>query len=396
VWSLSTELAGTAVSVHTIHPGATRTSFFEKVGVPAGAFDTSSFADPADVARAISDDLARSEDLSSIYGSPAERVMMYVGWVLPLAWWNVKTWSAFPGFLVAGLVRTLRGVNPSAPLFPNASAEQPAVAVVTGGAGGLGRTFVEQLAASGNCKITSCDVQQGAPLPVDASTATLATSSLRNLTLDLAPPGLAGRILDAAMLPDNTAVDLLVLNAAVNHCRPTTQARHVDLPDAAIVQTAEVNLVAPLVLTTSALRHNAALKKPSPTTIFLCSLSTWFSYPGSAMYGASKDGLVSYSKSLRRFARSPDTVLCAFPGPMRTQMAFDSAPENTTDRINGRMATDTAATMILTAAANGDNQVVVAGPMIQGMVKKAAWSAVWAANLMRTWQYEPLLAGAKV
>ena len=34
------------VSVHTIHPGATQTSFFEKVGVPAGAFDTSSFADP--------------------------------------------------------------------------------------------------------------------------------------------------------------------------------------------------------------------------------------------------------------------------------------------------------------------------------------------------------------
>ena len=45
-WSLRTELEGTNVAVQVVHPGATRTRFFEKVGVPAGAFDTSSFADP--------------------------------------------------------------------------------------------------------------------------------------------------------------------------------------------------------------------------------------------------------------------------------------------------------------------------------------------------------------
>ena len=44
VWSLNTELGKTPIMVQTIHPGATQTGFFEKCGVPAGAFDTSKFA----------------------------------------------------------------------------------------------------------------------------------------------------------------------------------------------------------------------------------------------------------------------------------------------------------------------------------------------------------------
>ena len=50
-------------------------------------------------------------------------------------------------------------------MFPGATAEVPANAVVTGGAGGLGRAFVEALAAERKCKIVSCDVQKGEPLP---------------------------------------------------------------------------------------------------------------------------------------------------------------------------------------------------------------------------------------
>lgn len=71
---------------------------------------------------------------------------------------------------------------------------------------------------------------------------------LRNTAINLQPDGLTERIQQAAVLPEGESIDLLVLNAAVNHARPSTQAQHIDLPDEAIVQTAEVNLVAPLVL----------------------------------------------------------------------------------------------------------------------------------------------------
>ena len=213
--------------------------------------------------------------------------------------------------------------------------------------------------------------------------------------INLQQDGLTERIQEVALFPEGEAIDLVVMNAAVNRARPFTQAQHIDLPDEAIVQTAEVNLVAPLVLATSSVRHNMALGMPPPSTIFLCSLSTWFSYPGSAFYGASKDGLVSYSKSMRRFAGGTAQILCAFPGPLRTNMAEKSAPENTEARIKGRMPAETAANIILAASAKGSSEVIVAGPMIQGMVKKAAWSATFAANLMRTWQFEPALNAPK-
>lgn len=389
-WSLNTELASTPVAVQTIHPGATQTGFFEKCGVPAGAFDTSKFADPAHVARSVLHDVSTSLELCETYGTFNEKWMMLAGWALPLSYWAIKTYAGIPGAFLSGIGRTFRKRTPGDLFGSEATPAFPANAVVTGGADGLGRAFVEILASERNCRIVSCDIQRGAPLP-DAMPQQL----LRNVTIDLQPAKLAGRIQEMGLFPEGEGVDLLVLNAAVNHARPATQAQHIDLPDNAIVQTAEVNLVAPLVLATMSIRHNMALSKPPPTTLFLCSLSTWFSYPGSAAYGASKDGLVSYSKSMRRFAGNAANVLCAFPGPMRTKMAADSAPENTEARVNGRMPASKAAEIILSAAANGDSEVVVAGPVIKGMVKKAAWNAAWAANLMRTWQFEPSL-NAKV
>lgn len=241
-WSLNTELANTPIAVQTIHPGATQTGFFEKCGVPAGAFDTSKFADPSHVARQVLRDVKSSLDLSCTYGSFNEWAMLFAGWALPLATCTVKTYGAVPGFLLTSLARRFATGSVSG-LFPTASAEVPANAVVTGGAGGLGRAFVETLAAEGNCKIVSCDVQKGEPLP-----ASMPQQLLRNTAINLQPDGLTERIQQAAVLPEGESIDLLVLNAAVNHARPSTQAQHIDLPDEAIVQTAEVNLVAPLVL----------------------------------------------------------------------------------------------------------------------------------------------------
>jgi short-subunit dehydrogenase len=244
---------------------------------------------------------------------------------------------------------------------------------------------VEVLAERGDCKIHSCDIQNG-PNGDESR-----PSNIVNLTLDLQKAGLEGRVASSKLLPVGEPVDLVVLNAAVNLSRPGLSARHIDLSDSAIVATVEINLVAPLVLTTMCLRHNAELKQGPPSVIYLCSLSTIFSYPGAALYGATKDALSSYSKALRWVVKGRSEVVCAFPGPLRTDMTMKAAPDNSEERLKGRMAPQAAAEIILGAVANAANEVIVAGPMIQGMAQKARGDHKWAAAMMRSWQFIPLL-----
>ena len=52
---------------------------------------------------------------------------------------------------------------------------------------------------------------------------------------------------------------------------------------------------------------------------------------------------------------------------------------------------DVAASKIIASFARGQHSVVVANPMIEAFVGKATANCVWASNLMRTWQYLPLL-----
>ena len=71
-WSLDTELIGSNIAVHVVHPGATATKFFKKAGIPN--ISTDGFAKPLDVASKIFHDIAHSADLSTFYGSRSEQV----------------------------------------------------------------------------------------------------------------------------------------------------------------------------------------------------------------------------------------------------------------------------------------------------------------------------------
>jgi hypothetical protein len=68
-----------------------------------------------------------------------------------------------------------------------------------------------------------------------------------------------------------------------------------------------------------------------------------------------------------------------------------AAPDNSEARLKGRMVPQAAAEIILGAVANAANEVIVAGPMIQGMAQKARGDHKWAAAMMRSWQFIPLL-----
>ena len=59
-----------------------------------------------------------------------------------------------------------------------------------------------------------------------------------------------------------------------------------------LLELVEVNLISPLVLASAAARHNAERGFPPPAMVWVASLSHQLSYPGAAVYGATKDGLV--------------------------------------------------------------------------------------------------------
>ena len=88
-------------------------------------------------------------------------------------------------------------------------------------------------------------------------------------------------------------------------------------------------------------------------------------------------------------------VLVVYPGPMRTQMAWDSAPSNDDERVAGRLPPGDAAAEIVRLALEGRTaEAVVAGPAIAAMAARAAREPRWGAVMMKAWQLAPTVAKA--
>jgi len=111
----------------------------------------------------------------------------------------------------------------------------------------------------------------------------------------------------------------------------------------------DLNFSAPLLLTASLLNANKI--QPGGSFIFLSSLSHYVSYPGAAVYAATKDGIASYARSLA-IALAPQKInaLTIFPGPTRTAHARRYSPDNS--REDRRMSPEQLAQQIYNANAN--------------------------------------------
>ena len=370
-WSLATELEDTNVGVQVAHLGATRTSFFQKVGVPEGMIDSSGFACPAAVARQIAHDAACSADLSALHGTLAERAGFLAGWVLPL--------SLVPATAARWAAAAARAARLGS---AGAARPPPRTALVTGAARGLGEAIVtELLARAPGCRVAACDV-------LDFERAEPGVAVIGGL--DLAAGSAAAALAARGALPKGAPVELLVCSAGVNYPgRLTAVADHL------VARTVAVNLASVVVLTNAVLRHNVALGAPPPAVVLVSSLSHQFSYPGSAVYGATKEGLASYARALRVLGGGKVPVLVVYPGPMRTQMAWDSAPSNDDERVAGRLPPGDAAAEIVRLALEGRTaEAVVAGPAIAAMAARAAREPRWGAVMMKAWQLAPTVAKA--
>lgn len=116
-------------------------------------------------------------------------------------------------------------------------------------------------------------------------------------------------------------IDVFINNAGINAVGPF---EHSDLSRQQEV--IDVNLLAPMLLTRALLRHD--LLAPHATLVFISSLSHYLSYPGAAVYAATKDGLASYARSLSVKLSPEDIfVLTVFPGPTRTGPARRYSPD---------------------------------------------------------------------
>lgn len=176
-WSLQSELDGTNVAVQSLHPGATKTRFFEKVGVPS--MPTAGFAEPVTVARAMVRDIACSADLSQVYGTTAEQAKFLAGSVLPLCFAAPLT----AGNLCIEMLRSLRRR-----LIPASDGlDRVKHVVVTGAGRGLGSSLVSQLLKTTTASVTAYDraFETDGPCSDDR---------VSQVVVDLAAPGLTDKL----------------------------------------------------------------------------------------------------------------------------------------------------------------------------------------------------------
>lgn len=222
-------------------------------------------------------------------------------------------------------------------------------ALITGAADGIGRALAEQCVRKGYA-VLGVDVDEER----SAQTATQLRSlggEVDFITADLSQPTEVDHLV--SMLASRPAIDLLVHNAGIN-----AVGRFGEIPFERQSAVIAINLTAPMVITAGLLQ--AKQLQAGGSVVFLSSLSHYVSYPGAAVYAATKDGLASYARSLR-VALSPQQihVLTVFPGPTRTAHARRYSPDNS--REARRMPPEELARQIL-AAVERRQWTLIPGP----------------------------------
>ncbi len=216
--------------------------------------------------------------------------------------------------------------------------------VITGAAAGIGLALTRRFAGAGfdvtavDCDRTAIDRILSERHPV--------LSTVHWVVSDLGSAEDRGELI--RKLAHGTGIEVLIHNAGINVAGRFSTAD--PKPWESLI---EVNLLAPMELTTGLL---PSLRDKS-SLVFVSSLSHFVSYPGAAVYAATKDGLASYARSVGCAFRSRHiSVLTVFPGPTRTAQAREASPDNS--REHKRMDPDKVAERILKAIQNRRHRLV--------------------------------------
>lgn len=209
-------------------------------------------------------------------------------------------------------------------------------ALVTGGASGLGKAIVRQLLTR-QMRVVCIDLV--APKP---------HKNLIYIKCDLADRR-AVNIGWAAILAAGP-YDLVILNAGIS-----ATGRFETIPAEAYRRLITVNTETPIRLASGMVR-DAALRSGAQM-VFVSSLSHFTGYPGAAVYAASKDALAVYARSVRKTFRNKGvSVICMFPGPLRTPHAERHAPSGA--NADRRMSPSEAALILLAGTRAGGKTII--------------------------------------
>ena len=199
-------------------------------------------------------------------------------------------------------------------------------ALVTGAYQGLGRAFANELKAQGHA-VTTIDRSR---MEVD--------TPFHHHTCDFANRQEVDALI--AILAKEEPFDVLVFNAGISATGPFE-----DIVPHAHARVLEVNAVAPITLCAALKASNNMVD--GAQIGFISSLSHFTGYPGAASYGASKDAIAVYAKSVRRIWNKTNkiSVTVAYPGPLQTEHAARHAPQGAS--AEKRMKPKDAAALIL-------------------------------------------------
>ena len=191
------------------------------------------------------------------------------------------------------------------------------IALVTGGASGIGKATVMELARSGALVICAdLDEQKGAAIVEEAKRSNFRIEYLR---IDLADPA-STRSAAADVLARHSRVDILVNAAGWNDIQP-----FVDNPPDYVDRVIAVNLGGTLHLTQALLPAMIAAGKGKIVNV--SSDAGRVGSTGETAYAAAKGGVIAFTKSLaREVARHSINVNCVCPGPTDTPM-LQSRPD---------------------------------------------------------------------
>ena len=188
------------------------------------------------------------------------------------------------------------------------------VCAITGAASGIGRALLAEYLAKG-FKIIAIDRDENSLIK-------LKNSNISVIVADLASDKDLEKLVN-----ELSSVDIFIHSAGIS-----AVGRFIKTDLAKQKAVLDVNLRAVLILTKELLARNKISKGGS--IVFVSSLSHQASYPGAAVYAASKDGISSFARSLRFYLKDVH-VLTVYPGPTRTPHAAKYSPDNSNE--NKRM-----------------------------------------------------------
>lgn len=325
--NLRLELAG-QMQVLTVWPGSTATRLQAKSGVPPEARARMRFAPVEQVA-------------AGIYTAITAGRSRAIGLTNAALHW---LGSHSDGLIATPTVAP--APDPRGPVF------------ITGGADGIGRALALALARNHPIAIVDRDEERAQSTAAAVrATGGQATVRLADLLEPTAVDGLA-RTLSAE--PDLAG---LIVNAGINHTGSFATSAL-----SAQRQVFDLNLRAPVHLIAAAVRRGLA---PGGHLVALSSLSHFVSYPGAAVYAATKDALALLVRSLRpSLAPAGVNTLVVYPGPTRTAHARRYSPDNS--REARRMPPEAVAAHIV-AAMRARRPAVIPGLTNQLFAAAGVW-----------------------